>query len=357
MQFGLTRGVVIGLVLCTLLLVLVNLMRVGGAASHNDNVSDRHGDLLVVPVTEAPAPTAPADGNLFAVHGEHAASAATAVQFLCFAAEWPNATEFVDLVALVPVLDAHVHHVTVYACDASILTAAIDDECCARACFFDLAQPCHTIVHLWDKGAEPFHLPPPFGVRVGRRTTTRSHLVVQVHSLDVPSGVPRVVGADFVLAPQLREQEAHWLCFDDTNIRLVPGLANASTGVMLRDGDLCEHLTGADETSIMAVHLHMHSRGRRAFLRRKTRDDVVEELLFDNAYTGYGASQNVHWLDKPIAVRHDDTLILQCVYDTTGDTAPVEFGVTERDEMCAVAILFNGPISDGATNFIRPRFG
>jgi hypothetical protein len=345
-----SRVVFIILALFTLLLVL-HMNRAQQQQSHDDSVNDRHESVAAPP---PPAPGGDSDGEKFSVRFSATSASDEAIQFACAVAEFPNATDFVDLVALLPVVDAYVHHIDVFACDETVASMAISSDCCSRACFFDLAQPCHSIVSVWDKGAEPFRLPSPYGVRVGRRTTTRSHVVVQVHSLNVPRHVPRALGVDFLVASsQLRDEQAHWFYFDDVTLALPPASSNASAQTSLWDGDLCEQLTGADDTFLLAVHAHMHTRGRRVFLTRRTKSGVVEDLFADLAYAGYGKSQNVHWLATPISVAHDDVISLRCEYDTRGDRAPVTFGVSDADEMCAVAMLFNGPISDGSTNFVR----
>lgn len=303
----------------------------------------------------------------------------TAVQFACSIAHWSvddddddddananvetesdksavDMSSARDLLAIFPVVDAHTHHINVFACDDSIDTFAFDeDDCCARSCFYDLDGPCHSIVFLWDKGARAFHVPPPYGIRVGQAPRTR--VLVQVHSLSVPGGMRRTLGADLVFAPTLRDEPAHWFLFDDTALVLPAGVRNATTAAVLREGDICDHLTGLDETLLLAVHLHMHNRGRSIVLQRTDGDGKVHVLHRNDRYGGYGASQDVHWLTTPLAIPHDGVLSIVCEYDTRNATAPISFGLRDADEMCAAALLLSGPINDNAINFVRTRFG
>jgi hypothetical protein len=188
-----------------------------------------------------------------------------------------------DLLAIFPVIDAFTHHINVFACDDSIDSFAFDEgDCCSRSCFFDLDKPCHSIVFLWDKGARPFHLPAPYGIRVGQAPRTR--VLVQVHSLSVPGGMRRTLGADLVFAPAPRAEPAHWFLFDDTALSLPPGARNATTAAVLREGDICDHLTGLDDTLLLAVHLHMHNRGRSIVLQRTDGDGNVHVLHRNDRY-------------------------------------------------------------------------
>lgn len=300
----------------------------------------------------------------------------TPLQFACSIGLWANEDDdddvdvdvdvdranrtdssMLDLIAILPVIDNFTHHINVFACDDSLDSFAFDErDCCSKSCFFSLDGPCHTVVFLWDKGARPFHLPDPYGIRV-RVPPARTRVLVQVHSLGVPSGLRRLLGVDFVFAPSLRAQQAHWFLFDDTVFELPAGVQNASTAAVLREGDVCDHLTGEDETLLLAVHLHMHKRGRRIALRWTDGDGNLHLLHSNDKYTGYGASQDVHWLDEPIVLHHGGFLSVLCEYDTRNDTSPIHFGLRDTDEMCGAALLVSGPINSNSINFLRTTFG
>lgn len=299
----------------------------------------------------------------------------TPLQFACSIGLWANDDDdddddndqndhsnrtnssMLDLIAILPVIDTFTHHINVFACDDSLDSFAFDQhDCCSKSCFFSLDGPCHTVVFLWDKGARPFHLPEPYGIRVGVAPAL-TRVLVQVHSLAVPSGLRRLLGVDLVYAPSLRTQPAHWFLFDDTALQLPAGVHNATTAAVLREGDVCDHLTGLDETLLLAVHLHMHTRGRRIALRWTDGDGNLHTLHRNDQYAGYGASQDVQWLDEPITLHHGGFLSVLCEYDTRNDTSPIHFGLRDTDEMCGAALLVSGPINSNSINFLMTTFG
>ncbi len=88
---------------------------------------------------------------------------------------------------------------------------------------------------------------------------------------------------------------------------------------------------------VLGVLPHMHERGRKMFMSIDHADGantcVAEVPAWDFNW------QRLYLYDRPIGFTSDDTLIVECIYDTSDDTEPTTAGWGTRNEMCLPGVL------------------
>ncbi|MCO4771026.1 MAG: hypothetical protein KDA24_13410 [Deltaproteobacteria bacterium] len=88
---------------------------------------------------------------------------------------------------------------------------------------------------------------------------------------------------------------------------------------------------------ILAVLPHMHARGRQMYVSLAHEDGgntcVAEVQAWDYNW------QRLYMYETPLAFGANDTLMVECVYDTSGDDEPIEPGWGTQNEMCLPGVL------------------
>jgi hypothetical protein len=94
----------------------------------------------------------------------------------------------------------------------------------------------------------------------------------------------------------------------------------------------------ASGIKIISGVLHSHLAGRRMRLRHIRRGIELPTILADNHYDFNFQASRVPPTET--IVLPGDQLITECDYDTTGRTEPTFGGLSTRDEMCMVFVLY-----------------
>ncbi len=91
------------------------------------------------------------------------------------------------------------------------------------------------------------------------------------------------------------------------------------------------------EVDILGIIPHMHERGRKMAVEIERAEGM--ECLSDVDRYDYNW-QRTYFYDEPISVNADDTLHVECDFNTMGSTEPVSAGFGTQDEMCLVGLFF-----------------
>jgi len=88
---------------------------------------------------------------------------------------------------------------------------------------------------------------------------------------------------------------------------------------------------------VLGVLPHMHERGRQMSMTIE-REDGTEDCVaqVDNWDFNW---QRMYLYETPVEFNASDTLKVECIYDTTGDTEPTQAGWGTQNEMCLPGVL------------------
>jgi hypothetical protein len=281
------------------------------------------GEKLEIPVPER------LEGALTLQVGQGYEPTTTPDEYRCFLVD-PGLEEdrFLTAFQVVPTDPKLVHHVILYTLDSEVAEETADtldalDEAPGYSCFGSSAVPDSRPIAAWAPGTPLTRLPADSGLRL-----LPGRLVVQVHYHGTGSG-----GTSVQL--ELQEgvaREAMVVLLADLGMSLPPGEREVHHSWELPLGQLGLPL-GA---YVRGVFPHMHRRGRTLRL------EVVREGATDCALAvprwDFGW-QRMYFYEQPLYVDPDDTIRLQCTFDTEQDELPVEWGEGTEDEMCLVGLL------------------
>ena len=224
---------------------------------------------------------------------------------------------------------------------------------------------CSKLVLAYDKGAGRYMLPEGFGYAIGPGTASDHRFVLQNHFL-VPQqwgdrGVQDSSGIRLFLTSQRPQHVVAGVTLNDFGLEIPPEQPEfhykfkEDAGVLLRSplaNDL--KLAGGGGVRFVAVHLHAHNMARRLWIDH-LRDDVkIGEIGRNDEYVGYGPDQTFFDVLDPTAplFQIGDSLVLNCVYNSTGVPKLTTYGVSHGTEMCAAFLVY----ADHNTSVVS-RFG
>ncbi len=249
--------------------------------------------------------------------------------------------------------DALVHHVLGFRVDRTFLqnTAAIAqleaiDDLPGWPCYGAAGEGILPggVPITWAPGQGAVNYPEGVGVRF----SPGDLMVVQMHYnlLDESGGLDaskiRLQWADEV------EQEGYQILWDPFLIQAFTGgddtLEPGRESVEYRWGATFDEMFGFSDVSFDAIDIlgvipHMHERGRKMSLQIERRDQPEMECAADVDRYDYNW-QRTYFYETPISVNANDTLHVECDFDTTKSTEPVSAGFGTQEEMCLVGLFF-----------------
>jgi hypothetical protein len=225
---------------------------------------------------------------------------------------------------------------------------------------------CREFVYAYDRGAGAIEFPDKYGVRVGAGTPWH-YVVMQRHLLIDPKMKGDFMedsGVKMTLTTHLREQNLGIAGILDYALH-IPGGKSHYDYTFTCPPSTVEKVFAPDNDSgdirPVALHLHMHDRGRKMVFEVIRDGKVVTTIGRDDNYGGYGPSENYHVLGaKPAAgfssdaktvkgsfadsqlIKKGDSLRVTCTYDTANPMklAPTSYGIDWHDEMCGPLMYY-----------------
>jgi hypothetical protein len=223
-----------------------------------------------------------------------------------------------------------VHHVVLFGVDSA---AGVDDlakrdaaepgpgyACTSGGTGVPSARP----LAAWTPGQPPTRFPAGTGVRIAPEQA----LLLQIHYHTATAGpLPDQTLIDVEWEASV-SVEAIYLALADQGMKLLPGLAEATTVVEVTPAKL-----GATEAlTLLGAYPHMHRRGR--WLRIEASDPQgATQCLVDMPRWDW-EWQRFYFFDTPWVLDPTSTLRLTCSFDTRGETEPLGWGNSTADEMC-----------------------
>ncbi|MGH1344901.1 MAG: hypothetical protein ACRBN8_25300 [Nannocystales bacterium] len=92
-----------------------------------------------------------------------------------------------------------------------------------------------------------------------------------------------------------------------------------------------------DSIDVLGVLPHMHEHGRKMAVEFERADGM--ECAADVDRYDYNW-QRTYFYDEPVTVRDTDSLHVECDFDTSAETDPLQAGFGTQDEMCLVGFFF-----------------
>jgi hypothetical protein len=252
----------------------------------------------------------------------------------CFVLEGDPELRFLQAYSVTPENRAVVHHVSLFSpTDAQSAAQAWElDQGQGYTCFGDTVVP-SLLVAIWSPGQDLYHYPQGTGVRLEPGLP----LIAQVH---YSGALDPGVSEQTQIALQTAEQ-VDWpvwpLFLLHDSFDLQPGQLEVHSE---REMSLDEAITqmGAQDQlpqanfRIFGAGVHMHLMGRSVSAR------VGEQCLVDVPAWDYGW-HDLYFYKESLELSREDTVSLDCAWDTTSASEAVVWGDGLDDEMCGVLLL------------------
>ncbi|KAL3871757.1 hypothetical protein ACJMK2_039735 [Sinanodonta woodiana] len=234
-----------------------------------------------------------------------------------------------------------VHHMVIYRC------SGIDPKFDGinYMCFGDIPQglqQCYHTIIAWAIGGQAFYYPEHVGVSVGAPDDPDVY-IIETH-YDNPakkSGVIDNSGLRITLTRNIRQHEAdmiqmgHQVDWTQT----IPPFEKVYPSQAYCAPQCIDHgLGNLTEIKAFAIFQHAHLLGRAIKTRHFRNGTELPPLAIDSNYDF--DFQQTRPLRSEIPIRHGDSFIVECRYDTTGKTEPTLGGLSTQNEMCASFILY-----------------
>ena len=275
----------------------------------------------------------------------------------------PQLTSKHHMVALEPLIqpghESYVHHMVLYECHIpqELLSEA---EGATSADWFQRhvdqpGQPCYspnmpaewsfclaTNAWAWAVGSDGEVLPEHTGMPLGEQWGGASYFMLETHYDNPAYHAPLVdnSGIRIRYTDQLRQYDTGMMLLgSEVNfLQFIPPQQTSflSTGHCTAD---CTR-QGIPDTGIRIISgvLHSHLAGRRMRLRHVRKGQELPVILEDNHYDFNFQASRVPAAET--IVYPGDHLILECEYDTETRDTPTFGGLSTRDEMCLVFVLY-----------------
>ena len=104
-----------------------------------------------------------------------------------------------------------------------------------------------------------------------------------------------------------------------------------------------------------AVHLHTHKNGRKLWWEHRRGGRVIGEYGRFDKYRGYGPQQSFMHLNNSLnpeslqsefsqgdgaKLEENDSLVVNCEFDTTDVKSPIRYGTNHGEEMCGFLMMY-----------------
>lgn len=252
----------------------------------------------------------------------------------CFVLDGHPELRFLQAYSVTPQNREVVHHVSLFSpVDAESAAQARElDQGQGYSCFGDTIVP-SLLVAIWSPGQDLYDYPVGTGVRL----EPGMPLIAQVH---YSGALALGLSEQTEIALQTAEQ-VDWpvwpLFLLHDSFDLQPGQSDVHSK---REMSLNEAIwqMGAEEQltqssfRIFGAGVHMHLMGNSVSAR------VGEQCLVDVPEWDYGW-HDLYFYKEPLELSREDTVSLDCAWDTSSATTSVVWGDGMEDEMCGVLLL------------------
>ncbi|GAX20374.1 hypothetical protein FisN_9Hh086 [Fistulifera solaris] len=231
----------------------------------------------------------------------------------------------ISIIGVEPLIDqlAHVHHLTIYGFP--------DDKC-------DSLE--RTMVYVWGPGEEATAFPDDVALYAGPGYSTSFLMEVHYDNVHLVSGIQDSTAVQFYYTTEMRPIEASVLQLGDPFVQL-SGTAVGAGDHIFSCPSSCTGTILTEPVTILREYLHMHAHGAQARNEVVRGDGEVVHLaqidFFDFHQQGNQAVQQ-----DPYQVLPGDSFRTTCRYQSVRqhDGGKVHFGLSSREEMCIVFILY-----------------
>ena len=197
----------------------------------------------------------------------------------------------------------------------------------------ELQNGSYDILGVWQPGQAPSDFPGNSGLRIG----SEQKLVMRIHYY-IPNGpLPDRTTMRLRLSDSV-DNEAVIVFLADYDMELQPGLAEASTSVEYSVRDLW----GENDVELLGLMPHEHDIGRTIRVRLTGGEDEDEVCLSWTPNWDFDWQQ-FYFYTSSVRARPDQTIRIDCTYDTRTRGGITIYGEGAQDEMC-VAVIVGVPV-------------
>jgi len=197
-------------------------------------------------------------------------------------------------------------------------------------------------LYAWAPGSDRFDLPPNAGYAVGSDPKTNFYAVLS-HHYNNPSGLSdqRDSSGMRIYLDTPRPIEAAFTFFG-----IINGLSIPPDQTLYRQGGFFQvPAVQGLELTVFASFPHMHKRGRKIWLTRLINGDINNVQEFGKVLAWDYNSQPIYPENGKII--GNDTLVTQCLFDTTEETTTIMGGEATNQEMCLVGLAYYPDVGAG----------
>ncbi|KAL3871755.1 hypothetical protein ACJMK2_039733 [Sinanodonta woodiana] len=268
-----------------------------------------------------------------------------ATTYYCRVFRLPNIGGKHHMIKVEPIITAgnelHVHHIVVYRCRG--IDPKFDKV--HYNCYNGIPRglrPCYDMIITWAIGGNTFYYPDHVGLSVGAPDDPDVY-ILETH-YDNPalkSGMIDNSGLRITLTKNFRPYEADLIelghQFDWKHI--IPPFETAYVSQAFCPSQCIDHSLGnMSEIKVFGIFQHSHLLGRAIKTRHFRNGTELPPVATDPHYDF--DFQETRILREEIPVRHGDSFVVECTYDSTGRTSPTLGGLSTRDEMCISNLLY-----------------
>lgn len=223
-----------------------------------------------------------------------------------------------------------VHHVILWnlgSADAQTRAETRAGEEGSYTCFGDSGIRDSTPMATWAPGSGVVHYPEGTGVQLvaGRK------MIMQVHYHLLPESRSDRTKVHLELQSTVDHPALTYLL--PANVNLPPGQEEAHAGFDYSLRDIGVPLS----INVWGTLPHMHTRGKSLSVHRVDAETGEETCLVSVPQWDFQWQQQ-YFFTEPVRIGPDDRILLDCIFDTTGDTENVRWGDGTNDEMCLVGV-------------------
>lgn len=255
-------------------------------------------------------------------------------EWRCFVMEGDSELRFLEAYSVTPQNREVVHHVSLFSpVDMESAAQALElDQGQGYTCFGDTVVP-SLLVAIWSPGQDLYRYPEGTGVRLEAGLP----LIAQIH---YSGALDPGVSEQTEIAVQTAEQ-VDWpvwpLFFLHDSFELQPGQSEVHSERSMSLGQAIERMGAQAQLPqssfrIFGAGVHMHLMGSSVSAR------VGEQCLVDVPEWDYGW-HDLYFYRESLELSRQDSVSLDCAWDTSSATAPVVWGDGLEDEMCGVLLL------------------
>ncbi|KAL3871758.1 hypothetical protein ACJMK2_039736 [Sinanodonta woodiana] len=265
--------------------------------------------------------------------------------YRCRGFRMPNIGGKRHLIKVEPIItpgnEKHVHHILIYRCKG--IDPKFDGI--SYNCYDEIPKemnPCYDVIIAWAIGGKSFYYPEHLGVSVGAPDDPDFY-IMETH-YDNPlqkSGMIDDSGMRMTMTKNLRPNEADIMVLGHVEnwSQITPPFESAFFTRGYCPSQCIDHaLQNLTEIKVFGIFQHAHLLGRAITTRRFQNGTELPPLATD---PGYDFNfQEIRLLKNEIAIKHGESFMVECTYDSTARTTPTLGGPSTRDEMCLSYLLY-----------------